>query len=319
MGRKLLAICDSEPIYARKLMEQICLDEASKLHVRTFTDAGQLFQYSKKHEIDLLLMEECYSKELRYKIPARKRFLLVHDTVDERILQNLEEETVILKYQPAEDILRQLMKSVRESEVKSAQDNIREKHAEDKRTKSGNARVIGVYSPIHRIGKTRFSLELAEQLSRDSTVLYLNLEEYSGLEYCVPIQEREHLGDLLYYSRQDPDAFGFRLTGMVSQLGGVDYVQPAPVTRDIRDVRGQEWKELLEQIREKSIYDTIILDLGDSIQGLFEILRLCETVYTPYIADDGAQAKLKQYTENLRRLEYEDVIEHTVQKEMVSV
>ena len=176
--------------------------------------------------------------------------------------------------------------------------------------------LIGVYSPIHRIGKTRFALELAEELSREAPVLYLNLEEYSGMEYCVPDKGKEHLGDLLYYVKQAPEFLGFRLSMMVSQLGGVDYVQPMPVAKDIREVREQEWLELLEFLQEKSIYRQIVLDIGDSVQGLFGILRACKIVYTPYIREPGAQAKLRQYTENLLQMGYEDVMEHTIQKEM---
>lgn len=315
MSRKILAICDSEPTYARKLMEQICLNQNSELQVRTFSDAGQLFQYSKKHDIDLLLMEDCYQEDVRYKIPAKKRFLLAKDAGQEFYARQSGQETVIPKYQPAEVILRQILGAVAEATKQTTQ-NDRTKIVQSK-TEEGM--LVGVYSPVHRIGKTQFALRLAEHLSRDASVLYLNLEEYSGMEYCVPIQEKEHLGDLLYYAKQDPGAFGYRLSTMVSQLGGVDYVQPAPVTRDIRSVQEREWKDLLRQILEKSIYRSVVLDLGDCVQGLFEILRLCDTVYTPYIEEAGAKAKLKQYTDNLRRLGYEDVMEHTIQKEMKQV
>ena len=316
MRKKLLAICDSEPTYAKKLMEQISQDQKSEFHVRTFSDAGQLFQYSKKHEIDLLLMEDCFREEIRYKIPAKKRFLLSRDAANPlQSTMSKSSETVISKYQPAPMILQQLMNAVSVNESMEKKRTSLKKMA----SKVEKGKLIGVYSPVHRIGKTKFSLELAEKISRNEAVLYLNLEDYSGLDYCVPIQGKEDLGALLYYAKQDSNTFGIRLSMLVSQMDGIDYVPPAQVTRDIREVSSQQWVELLEQIRDKSIYGTIVLDLGESIQGLFEILRLCEIVYTPYIEEKGAKAKLKQYFDNLRRLGYEDVIEHTVQKEMINV
>lgn len=43
--------------------------------------------------------------------------------------------------------------------------------------------LIGVYSPIHRIGKTKFAIRTARQLGRSVPVLYLNLEGNSGDNY----------------------------------------------------------------------------------------------------------------------------------------
>ena len=72
--------------------------------------------------------------------------------------------------------------------------------------------VIGVYSPVHRIGKTRFSIRLGKQLSfsirlgkqlsQKFPVLYLNLEGNAGGGYYFPEDPGQDIGDLLYYMRQ---------------------------------------------------------------------------------------------------------------------
>ena len=54
---------------------------------------------------------------------------------------------------------------------------------------------------------------------------------------------------------------------------------------DLRDVRKEEWLSLLDTVAEKCIYEAVILDLGDSIDGLYDILERCGRVYTPYISD----------------------------------
>ena len=69
------------------------------------------------------------------------------------------------------------------------------------------------------------------------------------------------------------------------------------------------------QSLEKCIYEAVILDLGDAVNGLYDILKKCSKVYTLYIDDETAQAKLKQYEENLRTAGYADVLEHTVKKQ----
>ena len=62
--------------------------------------------------------------------------------------------------------------------------------------------------------------------------------------------------------------------------------------------------------------DTVILDLGDCVDGLYEILRRCVKVYTPYIRDGISEAKLQQYEDNLRQTGYEDILSRTVKRVM---
>ena len=53
------------------------------------------------------------------------------------------------------------------------------------------------------------------------------------------------------------------------------------------------------------------MDLSESIQGTFEILCLCDRIYTIIQEEERARAKLAQYEEILRAYEYEEVLEKT--------
>ena len=64
---------------------------------------------------------------------------------------------------------------------------------------------------------------------------------------------------------------------------------------------------MFDQILEKSMYASFILDICESLQGLFGRLRYCDTVYTLYIEEPCARAKFSQYVDNLRKLGYEDI------------
>lgn len=176
--------------------------------------------------------------------------------------------------------------------------------------------LIGVYSPVHRIGKTRFAMELGREMAKKEPVLYLNLEEYAGGSYYFPDQTGQTLADLLYYSRQEKGNLGLRISTMAGQDEALDYILPMPCVQDLQGVSGEDWLRLFEQIRENCIYQKMILDLGDSVNGLFQILEACHTVYTPYIEDEVARAKLNQYAENLRKTGREKVLEKTIQKKL---
>ena len=184
------------------------------------------------------------------------------------------------------------------------------------KSNTDQGRIIAIYSPIHRIGKTKFAIELGKEIARSECVLYLNLEGYSGSSYFHE-KNTEDVSSLIYHARQDNEGISLLLSSMVSQLGEMDYIEPAFIANELLEVQAIDWIHLLHNILEKSIYEVIVIDLGEKIQGLFEILSICDTVYTPYIEDAVSLGKLKQYTENLMRCGYATVLEHTIQKRMV--
>ena len=64
------------------------------------------------------------------------------------------------------------------------------------------SRITGVYSPIGRCGKTSFALTLGQVLAREEKVLYITLEEFSGLSALTGTVYTGGLSDLLYYYTQ---------------------------------------------------------------------------------------------------------------------
>lgn len=67
----------------------------------------------------------------------------------------------------------------------------------------------------------------------------------------------------------------------------------------------------MHKITELGDYEYVILDLSESMQGLFEILRSCKKVITLTRDDHIAQSKIMQYEEMLSMYEYEDVLDKT--------
>ena len=179
--------------------------------------------------------------------------------------------------------------------------------------------IIGIYSPVHRIGKTRFALRLGKQLSKITSVLYLNLEDYCGNPESFPEKNGQTLEDLLYYMRQDNMNLGLKLSTMIGQIENLDYLAPIRHHQDLCSVQSSEWLELFNMLLEKSIYQVLILDLGDCIDGLYEVLKHCTKVYTPYLEEPTAKVKLAQYEEDLRSSGYGDILRHTVRRRIKSV
>ena len=177
---------------------------------------------------------------------------------------------------------------------------------------NGNGRILGVYSPVHRIGKTTFSLKLGKALAQSEEVLYLNLETYAGMGGYFRDQDAPDLANVLYYAKQERDDIGIRIASMVKRMGDLDYIPPMKVWTDLRAVHTEEWKTLFERLISQSVYRVIILDIGNGMEDVFQLLRLCDQILMPCAEDVYAMAKIAQYQHMLKVLRYQELESRTM-------
>lgn len=149
----------------------------------------------------------------------------------------------------------------------------------------------------------------------NANVLYLNLELYSGIGGHFA-GEGQTLSDLLYYARQEKGNLGLFLTTIVQHRRHLDYVHPMAVAEDVKAVSVQEWKDLLTKIAEQSIYEMIVLDIDEGLPQVYQLLRVCTEVHVPEIRDRYAQAKIRQFEQELTLLGYEDVLQKIKRKDV---
>ena len=106
------------------------------------------------------------------------------------------------------------------------------------------------------------------------------------------------------------------ISSLVSSKGQIDMISPIGIVRGIKTIQEKDWIMLFEKIFQETMYTTVIIDLGDMVQGLENILLQCCKVYTRYIPDKISKSKINQYTDNLRATGYVEVIEHTILEEV---
>lgn len=322
-------VCDEQEDYIEHLFAILSEQLSGEYQFHLFHDPAKMLDFMETEETEALLIGEEYREKIADMSKVRRVFILTD------VMKNHAENDMIpvFRYQSASQILNQIRSgikipdrriSVQKQGKKRIRDepeavNVREKTRSmaPKVSVSVQTRgLIGVYSPVHRIGKTRFAMRLGEKLSGQIPVLYLNLEGYAGGSYYFPEKTEQDLGDLIYCMKQERTDHGLKISSMTGRSGGMDYIMPMENESDLRSVRGEEWISLFDQILEKCIYEAVILDLGDCIDGLYDILRNCSRVYTPYIREGAAMAKLEQYERNLRTTGYGDILTRTVKKQM---
>ena len=64
---------------------------------------------------------------------------------------------------------------------------------------------------------------------------------------------------------------------------------------------------MLRHISECEMYDIILLDLSDSVQGILELLNACDRVYMPILEDEISARKLQQFDKNTQALQLDRI------------
>ena len=284
MSNGNLIICDPEEGYAQALAYYLMHKKEFGMEVQVYDRIEKVQEIADRTKIQILFVAAEYEAEERKKVPAEQKFLLTGAGNS----QVLEDETALYKYQSGEKIVKLLLENVDAQES----ENILLGQAAGKQA----VRLIGVYSPVHRIGKTSYALKLGEELAVNANVLYLNLELYSGIGGHFA-GEGQTLSDLLYYARQEKGNLGLFLTTIVQHRRHLDYVHPM-------------------EIAEQSIYEMIVLDIDEGLPQVYQLLRVCTEVHVPEIRDCYAQAKIRQFEQELTLLGYEDVLQKIKRKDV---
>ena len=297
MSDKNVVICDREIRYANGLGENISEREDLAVKVYVCSSFEHVLELEQAKKIHIFIVDEEITYAQRTQIGANQVFVLARG----KVADLGEEEWAIGKYQCADEIIRQVF----EFYVDRTKENIMRCMNKER------ARLVAVYSPIHRVGKTTFALALGRECAKSKKVLYLNLEEYAGVDASQDVSM--NLGDLLYYLRQGNGNLGIRLQAAVKEDEGLDVVPPIPVVLDLKEVTWEEWEALITQLLENSLYEMVVLDVGESVQGLFPLLELCDRVYMPVLEDENSRRKLKQYQDNVEQLKLEKLKRITYQ------
>ncbi len=292
---KVMVLCDTEEEYAQLMTEFMKKRKNLPWELHTYTDVQDLISMEKQ-EMELLVVSESdYGPELQALCP--KRFVILNESG----VMKWENLFYVDKYQEAEEIVKQLLGIYME---------IADVQLPVLRTNRRTV-FIGNYSPVRRCMQTSFAVTMSLLLAEKHSTLYLNFEHYAGNSELLPDMQTLDMADLLYFLNAQKDKFRLRLQTILKHRGRLAYIPPMKSGQNLLTITAAEWLELLQKIEELEEYEYVILDLSESMQGLFEILRLCTRVYTLTRDDRIARGKLIQYEQVLALYEYGDVLGKT--------
>lgn len=276
--KHILAVYDIDSGYAARFAEVVNRKEKIPFEVVAFSSLDKLRVFAEGHPVKLLLLGDGVSKDEKDSICAEKIILLT-DIQGNSCGQS---EPCVYKYQSSDAIVRDVMTWYGDGQGEPFEVS-----------HHGLAKVLGVYSPVGRCLKTSFSLTLGKFLAQEEHVLYLNLEEFSGLSILMKEEYKSDLSDLLYFYTSG-SYNSLRLSSVVHTMGELDYVPPVRYPEDL-DQAGEEAIEgLICKIAEESAYDTVIVDIGSGRRNALAVMKLCRVIYMPIREDPVSLAKLEE-------------------------
>lgn len=293
MSGSVMVLCDREEEYAQLMTEYIREHKELPWEIHTYTEVEHMYEEEKGCDISLLVVAESTYDEAMKELNVKKIVLL-----NESGLLRWEDLEQVNKYQQADKVLHALVEifmEIADPQLPRLQSGLR-------------AKFIGIYSPVRRCFQTTFALTMSQMLAREHRTLYLNFEHYAGITELLPNIQMRDLADLLYFLNAEQEKFGLRMQTMIQQKGNLDYVPPMKSGQNLLAISAKEWLELLQKIDGLGQYQYVILDLTESMQGLFDILRMCSHVITLTKEDWVAKSKIMQYEQILSLYEYDDVL-----------
>lgn len=295
--KSTIAICDRERGYAEHLMEYLKNHLSLNYDMEMYTSADRLIEYCDPEATALLIISEGDYDE-RIAEAGFTEIMVLNESG-----RYLGEKPVnYSKYQSMSTItaaIRQMCAKA-ESEITGSV-----RH-------TGPMHIMGVYTPISRCLQTTFSLTMGQLLARKGRVLYLNFENYSGLDQLLGRTFHGSAADLLFFNEVAREKLAGQLQGMVEDVGGMDFIPPMKSFIELRAIQGDQWLELFRTIEQVTDYEYLILDLSEQTEGLFQILRQCEQVFTITREDPLSQAKMVGYEAILREGGGEDIASKTM-------
>jgi len=298
---KVMVLCDLEEDYAQLMTEFLRKQKNLPWKLRTYTNVRDLLREEQKTVEMMVVAERAFCEEMRVLCP---QCLVI---LSESGMMKWENLFYVDKYQEAEEVLKYLLGVYVEQEEMQPSEFSRLPGLR----KNGRTVFIGNYSPVRRCMQTSFAITMSQLLAQEHPTLYLNFEHYAGISELLPDMQTLDIADLLYFLNAEKDKFRLRMQTMLRHRGGLDYIPPMKAGQNLLTVTAAEWLGLLQKLEEMGEYEYVVLDLSESMQGLFEILRLCTRVYTLTREDRIAKTKLLQYEQVLSLYEYKDVLDKT--------
>lgn len=162
--------------------------------------------------------------------------------------------------------------------------------------RSGNCKVIAVYSPVGRCGKTTMLLDHVRNQAGQQW-LYIGMEDYGEVD-------KEPGDELLYYIKER------RSERVIEKIEICDGIMASPFSPfDSKTINREDAVWLVEVLKQQTRYQGVWLDIGTGVLQQIEVLTVFDKVIVPYLSEAIALEKKEHFIELVKAYGLEEWLE----------
>lgn len=268
---KLLAIFDTDVLYASRLMEYLKKTGWDGFEILLFTKRGSLEEFLKYQYVDILLYGGDAIADDISKDNIKHIFFLCED-----IRYTRDKDQMIYKYQAADSI---------RSDILSSYTRLEDKDQEF--TALGDVSFITLFSPLAGVEKLSYAWSLAKVLSNKRKVLFVSFDLLPTAFMIKDENMGRLMSEFLYYLKESRTDQGSKLKSYLKYSEKLSYISGINHGFDLLSLDKGDIGSFIDAIKNYMDYDLVIYYLGIYTEASMEILRLSNGVYiticdTPY-------------------------------------
>lgn len=269
MREKICSIWSEDEDYAVRLADYINGKKLLPFNVMVFTDVQSLFENKQIYDIKLLIVDGMvtWADELGCET-------IVY-------LSETGEGDSVSRYQPADRLAKEIISYMDGYAVRNSKD---EKHVN----------INCIYSPATKCFKTTLAVGLALWSAKKERSLYINIEEFAGLDDTV-FSSKGGLSQALYHFKaMGASAIG-KILSCTEQIYGMDYFYPVMCPEDIAELTEKELVNFINAISDSGLYKSIWIDVGNSCSMPWGVMENADRILIPVPLDFVGRKKLTQF------------------------
>ncbi len=206
-------------------------------------------------------------------------------------------EMSLMKYQSMRSIEKILLSKLAESDTRELV------HAKQKDTT-----VMAVYSPYGGLGVSSIAQVTAMvEAEKGKKVLYLSLDRYHKESLYFQGEVHFNFSDLLVRLLSSKSwMMGIQQMVTVDTVTGIHYFEGANHEEDLCDISSELVVDLLSCLRERSVYEAVVIDLGQRhIKLIADVMGIVDKHIYITGSDRNTEGKWYKYMADIAALGYE--------------
>lgn len=269
MKEKICSIWSEDEEYAIRLADYINGKKLLPFNVMVFTDEQAFFDSEKIYDMRLLIIDGEVGWE---KEPNCETIVRLAEETDDNSVN---------RYQPADRLAKEIISFMSGYTVRTSK--------EEK-----GVSINCIYSPATKCFKTTLALGLGLWAAKKERCLFINLEEFAGLEDNI-FKTAGGLSQALYYYKSMGERGSGKILSCAEQIYGMDYFSPVNCPEDISELTDKELVSFIDIIANSGLYQSIWIDVGNSCSMPWGVMENADRIIIPKPLDFVGRKKLNQF------------------------